>query len=212
MHSDRRLRIYTKLLSLYPGTYRQQYGNQMLATLHDMLENSGDRKARAAVWLRVFADLPASIVREQLAYTNQYVGTSPSYIKISAIVGALLLLPFFVIAPINDITKHSFYHSWLWHVDVLFVWIIALPAAAAIISCAAFVVWVYQQHTKRHVSLLRSVLDVRHSWPVTVVASIGAAVIILVLFHDSIHCIAGNPVRELGSWHATWQCVQRGSL
>lgn len=57
-------RLYRALLYLYPKEYRREYGAQMLQTLQDMLDDNSDSLGRAMIWLRVAAETPLSILKE----------------------------------------------------------------------------------------------------------------------------------------------------
>ncbi|HEY5152687.1 MAG TPA: hypothetical protein VII55_01810, partial [Candidatus Saccharimonadales bacterium] len=52
--------------------------------------------------------------------------------------------------------------------------------------------------------------DWQHNWPMLVIAALSLGIIALVLGHDSVHCVARNPIGELRHWHATFICIQTG--
>lgn len=205
---NKRFPHYSKLLALYPAAYRKKYGEQMLQTLADMLDDASSPASRAAIWTRTVLDLPISLIHQQLSYASHaFAQETPSYVKRNALIAALLLVPFFVIVVANDLTAHGLYRTWLWHDHVLFAWIVALPALALGISLVTFIGWLVQNRRKQ--SFWRNVLDVRHSWPLLVVGVIGLGIIGLVLFHDSVHCLTGNPIREVRNPRATWHCIEQ---
>ncbi|TAH33469.1 hypothetical protein EYC59_05050 [Candidatus Saccharibacteria bacterium] len=56
--------VYETLLRLYPKSFRSEYGDQMVQTLADMLNDTHDKRERAAIWLRVAGELPLSVMHE----------------------------------------------------------------------------------------------------------------------------------------------------
>ncbi len=56
--------IYETLLHLYPKSFRNEYSEQMVQTLADMLAGSESKHERTAIWLRVAGELPLSIAHE----------------------------------------------------------------------------------------------------------------------------------------------------
>jgi len=100
MKPARRFKIYAKLLYLYPPNYRRQYGQQLLQTIADMVDDAPSAGARFAVWLRISFDLPITICKEHFLtigenmYTKQNLHTNRN----AVIGGALLLLPVALLA------------------------------------------------------------------------------------------------------------------
>lgn len=204
---QRRFPIYSRLLRLYPPDYHSKYADQMVQTLEDMLDGAGTRGAKAAVYVRASIDLPFSIAKQQLLYTGGVMShTMPNYIKLSSLFGVLMVVPFFVFVVIDSLTRHSLEHSFFWHTPVLFTWLIILPAVAVAVNAAALSRWLWQRNST---GFWRRLLDIRHDWPPILVAIIGLGIIGLALFHDSAHCVIGNPIREIQNVHQTWQCVRR---
>jgi hypothetical protein len=202
---------YSKLLHLYPISYRKQYGEQMLQTLADMLDNSSS-SARAGIWLRTAIDTPLSIVQQQAILTGRVMAQDmPRYVKRNSLVAALFLLPFFSILTINSLVPERLYHSRLWQANILFAWIVAMPAAALVLSGVTFLVWLFQQSRKKQGNWLKSIFDFRHNWPMLAAVIVGAGILGLVFFHDSTRCVAGNPFREAQEWHETIRCLRTGN-
>ncbi|HEX3568707.1 MAG TPA: hypothetical protein VHT70_03475 [Candidatus Saccharimonadales bacterium] len=209
MSAVRRFPLYAKLLHLYPKSYREQYGDQMLQTLADMLDAAPTTAQRALVWLRTMIDMPLSIGRQQLSFAGHALTQeTPLFVRRNTLVSASMFLPFFVIVAINDLTAHGLYHTWLWRVGPLFTWIVLLPAIGMIISTITLVAWLRRMRVA-HRSWWRSLIDIRHSWPMLAFVLLGLGILCLVFFHDSVHCVAGNPVRELHNPHATLHCIQQ---
>ncbi len=58
--------FYRMTLFLYPRTYRHEYGDQMVQTLQDMLDETDSSLARMSVWLRVAIEIPLSALKENV--------------------------------------------------------------------------------------------------------------------------------------------------
>lgn len=199
---------YSRLLALYPADYRQEYGGQMLQTLADMLDDPGRRKA--GVWGRITLDFPLSVIKQQLIYSGEAMGnTMPGYIKRNARLGAWLVAPFFIFLIFDAVMRHRLEHSWVWHTRALFIWLIVLPGLAAIFNLAALLRWVHARRRETHSSAWKVLTDLRLNWPALGMAVLSIGILGLVFFHDSVHCVTGNPVRELHNPYQTWQCIEQ---
>ena len=64
-HTDK-YPAYRALLWLYPKAHREEFGEQMLQTLDDMLSDHTEASERIAVWLRIGRELPLNIVEEHI--------------------------------------------------------------------------------------------------------------------------------------------------
>jgi hypothetical protein len=204
----RRFPRYSKLLALYPAGYRKEYGEQMLQTLADMLDDPNHGKT--AVWARTASDFPLSVIRQQLSYSGEAMThTMPLYIKRNALLGAWLVAPFFLFVLLNGLMHDRLRHSWVWHTDALFVWLIVLPSLAATLNLVALLRWVRSRRHETKSSAWKVLTDFRLNWPALGMAILAAGILGLVFFHDSVHCVAGNPFRELHNPHQTWQCIEQ---
>jgi len=198
---------YSKLLYLYPVSYRKEYGEQMLQTLADMLDDP--QQSHTSIWLRITLDFPLSVLKQQVTYTGEAMATAmPTYIKRNALIGAGLIAPFFIILTINGILGNRLQSSWLWQSWVLFIWLIVLPALAVACNLAAWIRWSRAARETKQ-SLWRILTDFRLSWPALTMMILGMGILGLVFFHDSVHCVAGNPVRELHNPSQTWHCIEQ---
>lgn len=138
--------------------------------------------------------------------------TTPSYIKRVGLIGGLLLAPFAAALAANGLDKvvynHSLLHSWLWTTPWLAIWVLYLPVSALGLAAACFFIeairtWRYD-HTRA--AALHGLLRM---WPVLCVGAVAAFILSVVFFHDSVHCVAGNPVREIRNARQTWTCLQQ---
>lgn len=204
---------YSKLLMLYPKNYRELYGDQMLQTLADMLDNSSSESERLTLWMKLAIDLPVSLTAQNINYFGGIImHDSPKFVRRNGIIGGILLLPFFLALAANGLNKvvynQNLFHSWLWSTTALLIWVIWLPLSAAILGLASLLVFLKRQTKAKHESTLKALLDIRYNWPVLAVALLGSFILFAVFFHDSVHCVTGNPIREAHNPHATWQCIQ----
>lgn len=201
---EKRFPVYSRLLRLYPAPYRQAYQRQMLQTLADMLHDPATSNASA--WLRTGLDLPLSLGRQNLAYASHALAhETPDYVKRVSIAGSLLLLPFFIFLTLDAITAHSLYSSWFWQPWVIATWLIIMPAVAAALAGSTFLYWARAQRRSR-----TSVYDLRRNWPLLGIVVVSAGIVAMAFFHDSVHCVVHNPIKELRNWHTTWTCLRNG--
>ena len=212
----KRFPAYSHLLKLYPQSYQHSYREQMLQTLADMVDNAPDGKARAAIWARIAIDFPRSLFIEHVKTTGEIMlHETPSYVKRNALLGGLLLVPFMTALVANSLDKllynHSLYSSWLWHAPILAIWVLWLPLGAVLIASFSLAVFLLRRVQSSPHSRFKILFDIRQDWPLIMVAA-GALLILAILFgHDSAHCIAGNPIREIRNPQQTWRCIQQGA-
>lgn len=204
-----RFPIYRKALKLYPLAYQEKYSEQMLQTLADMLDNAPSDLHKLAIWTRAIMDLPISITHQQLHYAGEsHVRGTPRFVRRSAIASALMFLPFFVIVIVNDATAHGLYDTWLWSLDVFWAWIVILPAMGLLLSATTLVLWLMQNRRQR--TWLQGLSDVRSNWLMSLPLVVGLGILLLVFFHDSVHCVIGNPLAEARHLRATLRCIEQG--
>lgn len=212
----KRFPIYGRLLGLYPRQYRDMYGDQMLQTLADMLDDAPSHTHRIKIYARAVIDLPLSIMSQQAQYIGGImVNETPNYIKRNTLITGLMLLPFLAALAANALSKiitgQTLYGSWLWHAPVIAIWVLWLPLLATAIALGTLLVYIWQHSRLEHKSIFVSAQNIRHDWPLLLVAATGLGILAILFGHDSAHCVTGNPVRELQQWHQTWQCVQNGA-
>jgi hypothetical protein len=209
MDVRKRFPKYRKLLYLYPAAYRQHYSEQMLQTLADMLDDSSSSQQKLAIWSRTMLDLPLSAVKQQLSYTGEAMTKqTPTYVKNSALLGAAMLLPFFLILAATSI-DNNLRSGVLWHYHVLFTFFVLLPALAFLLAAVALVSWLVERHHEEHKSWFSGLIDLRRNWHLFAVLIIGLGIVGMVYGHDSVHCVTGNPIREARNSHQTWRCIEQ---
>ncbi|MDB5175243.1 MAG: hypothetical protein JWM81_101 [Candidatus Saccharibacteria bacterium] len=203
------LRAYRKLITLFPKSYRGEYGEQMVQTLADMLADQPSRLGRVTVWLRAASDLLRSLLQQNYAVVGHaYANTTPEYVRRNTQVSLLLLLPFIIVIIMNELRPDALPQSRL-SVDILQFLVAGLPALAFIICAATLSVWVLAQHRQQRTSLLRSLQDVSHNWPLIAIGTFGLMMAVFIFGHDSVHCFAGNPVKEVRNISTTLQCLSQ---
>ncbi len=130
---------------------------------------------------------------------------TPSYVKQNAIIGALLLVPFFLVVASNVLSHDNLSNSNGWKI-AFFTLLVVLPAMAFLLNAATFIKWV----SDRKKGFWKSLFDFGHNWPTLLIGGLALLIFLFVPFHDSVHCVTGNPVSELRNWHDTWHCIQTG--
>lgn len=137
----------------------------------------------------------------------------PPYIKRNAVVSAVLLVPFVLALLANgadELTNnHTLYHSWLWHMPVLAIWVLWLPLVATIIALTSLIVFLARQSRSEHTSWFKQLFNTSHNWPLVLTAVAGLGIVALVQLHDATQCVVGNPIHEAHHLRQTWQCVQQ---
>ncbi len=100
MKPARRFRIYAKLLILYPPHYRKEYGEQLLQTVADMIDDAPSKNERMAVWLRISYDLPLTICKAHFQIIGDAMDANKeqNITRITIISAVLLLIPFLAFA------------------------------------------------------------------------------------------------------------------
>lgn len=200
-----RFPIYSRLLRLYPVAYQRQYGEEMLQTLADMLDDP--EHSKAATWLRTSFDLPLSVSKQQLIYTGAAMThDNPNYLKRNTLLSALLLAPFSLALIVSALDHGAVMGRY--RLVFSYATLVFLPAIAFLISTMTFVYWTAEQHRRTGSSFWKSLIDIRHNWFVLVVAGLGLCMALFLPFHDSTHCIMGNPVHEAAHLNRTWNCIQ----
>lgn len=133
---------------------------------------------------------------------------TPKYVKTSTHIGAALLVPFFALVVAHSLDSNM-QQSVFWHYHVLFTFFVILPALAFLLTAVAFISWIVERHQKTHASWLSEILNLRRNWSLLAVLILGLGIVGLVYGHDSVHCVTGNPMREVRNFHQTTVCVEQ---
>jgi hypothetical protein len=176
----------------------------MAQTLADMLEHAPTAADRRRIWIRTGFDLITSAAQQQ-AITIGGTMRESSFIKWSSITSAALLLPFaaaLMANTLDTLLRHqTLYNSWLWHTPMLAVWVLYLPLLAGAIGIISLVVALWRIHTTR-----KHTLSV---WPLAAVCLVTLGILGVVFLHDSVHCVTGNPIKEIRNAHTTLRCIEQ---
>ncbi len=212
----KRFPAYSRLLTLYPPAYRAVYQEQMLQTLTDMLDSAPTRSARTAIWIRVGVDFILSLGAQQLQYIGGIMQNEmPRYIKRTALLSGVLLLPFFIAVfanMIDQLVNHqSLYQSWVWSTPIITLWVLWLPRLALAIAGAGLLVYLWQRIHSAHRSWLQALTEVQYSWPLLAVVMLSLGIFVFLYGHDSAHCIVGNPIHTFEHAKQALTCIQEGS-
>jgi hypothetical protein len=200
----RRFLLYESLLSLYPKPYRKRYAQQMVQTLSDMLDDPDNSKS--VVWARACLDLPVSLMKQNVIYVGVTMkNQTPQYVKRNALISTLLIAPFFIVILSRVLQNNDFSNSDVWR-SSLYITLVFLPLAAFMLATLTFLKWSHDQKQ----SVWKNLLDIRRNWLITFVGGLALIIALFVPFHDSTHCITGNPIREVANISQTWQCIQKG--
>ncbi|HET9721549.1 MAG TPA: hypothetical protein VFP32_00780 [Candidatus Saccharimonadales bacterium] len=128
---------------------------------------------------------------------------TPDYVKRNSIISGILIAPFFIFVIVNDLDNHKLPSTPGWNVLYLSM-ILGLPVAAMILSVVTWVKLAWSDKKRR------SFLNLRLSWPIITTTVLALIIVLFVPFHDSTHCVAGNPIKEARNFDQTWHCVWRG--
>ncbi|HSW79845.1 MAG TPA: hypothetical protein VLG47_03645 [Candidatus Saccharimonadales bacterium] len=204
---------YSKFLRLYPKKYRDAYGSQMLQTLADMLDNSSSTTERLQIWTRLAIDFPITVAGQNVHYLGGIMThETPKYVWRNGLIGGAMLIPFFAALTANSIDElafnHTLFNSWLWSMPILAIWVLWLPFAAALLCLTSLLTFISQQRKSKKLRSVKVLIDIRHNWPLVIVAIASSFILALIFFHDSVHCVTGNPIREIHNPSATWHCIQ----
>jgi hypothetical protein len=184
----------------------------MIQTVTDMVDGQSSRVGRIRIWLLVAADLPVSIIHQNvLTLEGTLMDNTPSYIKLSGLLSGLLLMPFVLALVANSISVsffgHSLYQTWVWSTPFLGLWVFILPSialAVAVISYGAYLV----SSTREKKRPLKTILDLRATWPILSVGLVALGILFMLRYHDSGQCITHNLSSAVQHLQQTWECIQ----
>jgi predicted permease len=90
------MRLYRALLSLYPKSFRAEYGGEMCAVFEQRRRSAGGTAGRAVVWLTEVSDLLRTaaathwdLARQDLRFTARALGRTPGFTLTAILVIAL---------------------------------------------------------------------------------------------------------------------------
>ena len=204
--------LYRQLIKLYPKRYRARYANQIMQTLEDMLADQPNESARRLIWLQAYADLPSSIIQQHITILGGlFMDETPSYIKTNAIIGSGLMAPFFILVASGLLHNQHLTGNQIWMLIVM-ICLLVLPAIAFLLNAGSYLKWLNTRSGNGRPNVWGRLFDVKHTWPMVTVGGLGLLLFLFVPFHDSAHCMVGNPVCIVHNPNETWQCVDHGFM
>lgn len=208
---EKRFPVYSRLVKLYPSGYRREFGEQLLQTTADLLDDAQSTRERYSIWLHIVLELPVGIGRQQLKAAGTVMNETPQYIMQSSGLSVTLLLPFFLILLANVCSErlwhHSLHHSWLWTQFSIGIWAVFFPLLAFVATVCAFIQYGV---TERRLPLQVRLKKVS-VWPLIVGGVISLGILSAVLFHDSAHCVTQNLIRAARNPQQTIKCIGRSA-
>ena len=204
--------FYASLLRLYPKAYRQRYGQEILQTTADMLNDVPNRGALLSTQTRLAIDLSLNAGKQQLNYVGGVMQSEmPRYIKLNGLVASIMLIPFAVGLIANSldglINNQNLYNSWLWHMPVLAIWVLYLPALALLFSLLTYMVYLLRGADSKKLVWLKRAVDIKYVWPIILPGLVALGILFILIFHDSGHCWVQTPSHLLTHLSQTWKCT-----
>ncbi len=204
--------LYERLLKLYPKSYRDKYGEQMAQTLSDMLADQPSKAAQSLTRLRAIIDLPVHVVQQNVMVVGDtLMNETPAYIKRNSIIGGVLLAPFCLVVASGVLQNQQLMNTRAW-VALASVALLVLPGLGFVLNASSYIKWFFDKSIQKKRGIFSRLLDVSHTWPMVLAGGIGLLLFLFVPFHDSVHCVAGNPVRVAHNPNQAWQCINNGFL
>jgi hypothetical protein len=183
----------------------------MLHTTEDMLNDATSPIARLNVWLKIGADLPINIARQQLMDARMYgFGNAPHYLRNCTFLAAILLMPFFAALSANGLDKVLFnstlQNSWVWHRPIIGLWILYFPLMASLLILSSYVAYIIRN--EGGVKLFRSRLfNIHMLWVTLMVGFIAIGILSVVIFHDSGQCWMHSPQYDVTHFKHALRCT-----
>ena len=99
--------LYKALLLLYPESYRNHFGQEMLFAFEDMYEEELEKhgKIRLGFWISVFLDTTESVFTEHLNMMKKQGLKNYLNLNTYNVIGGILLLPFILILGSDFISR-----------------------------------------------------------------------------------------------------------
>ena len=204
--------LYHRVIQLYPASYRNRFAPEMEQVLRDQLAAS---PAGGRIWLRAFGELPFSLIHEHVINFQEITMQTPQATRQShrdLLIGALLMTPILVMIGAliiyrsltngGDISTssagHYFYARWTAPVLGLVFPLIALAInAMPVVGRLKSSNWRFWE-----------VSSYQNSWLNMGFLILALGFVAFLFGHDSLHCVAHNPIfvaRHLG---ATFDCLK----
>lgn len=212
--SKRLFPLYSKFLCLYPKRYREQYGEQLLQTTADMLNEARSPVNRLGIWTRVAIDLLINVFQTQFQYVGEIVwNETPSYVKRNSLIGGAMLLPLMaalIAKSVDKVTGNRILDNvWFWKFYVIRLWMVWLPEAAFLLMIGTYIYFLIRPSEDQKSSLLKRAADIRHSWLIIVPGTLALGILFILAFHDSGQCWVHSPTYISSHLGQGWHCTIR---
>ncbi|MDL2363245.1 MAG: hypothetical protein QFB86_02600 [Patescibacteria group bacterium] len=201
------LTLYAKILSAYPKSFQERYADEMTQTLEDMVHDASSSPQRLKIWTAAFAELPVQITKSNFAVAGQaFSEETPGYVKRNTQLSASLLLPFVLLLMLNELRPSALPLTPSW-TDIYQFLAIVLPALAFLLCATTILRWWSLGRRNHSAKMTVNIADIRHNWPLLVVSILALMIAVFMLGHDSVHCVAGNPITVVRNPTATLHCI-----
>jgi hypothetical protein len=139
---------YRILVKLYPKAYRQEYEEEMLTTLQEMLSSAESSTEKRQLFFRTLKDYFLSLTQQSLLATENSFNDAPGYVKRDISISSCLVAPFFLIFAYN-VTSLYFHHAVILfgnlEAKTWIIYSIVLPLFALVLSVKTCLSGVYGQ-------------------------------------------------------------------
>jgi|GEM_PF-1803502 len=201
------VRLYEKMMALYPASYREQYAEEMTRAFEDMLQDNSRILARIVLLARVVIDLPISVVKQNVvALDEAYMSDMPTYVKRNSEVSVFLLVPFAVLLIVNEVLPSVLPQTTDW-IRLFQFLAAALPAVAFIFCLGTLVAWCCSVRRTHGTTLLDGLRDMKHNWPMVCLSIVSIMITSFVVGHDAVGCVQRNPIMVIRDLNTTIQCM-----
>ena len=213
--------FFKVLLLLYPESYRNHFGQEMLHAFEDMYQEELEkyRKVRLGFWISIFLDTAKSVLTEHMNMMKKQGVKNYLNINTYNVIGGILLLPFLLILGsdfIGRVVQGDFSHPNMGAVGFLsrfilysgydkLLWalLVFAPLLAAVLNLIPVISSVRSENKKL------SIRNLLFTNPLSLlVVGIGLLFILIVAGHDAIPCFVNHLISNgLGNiWQTIFVC------
>lgn len=202
--------IYKRLLVLYPKSFRKAYGKEMLQVFQDMYQENN-----TFFWPKLTLDTLTSAGKQHSLLLQKQglkkYAEQTLHITSYNTIGALLLLPFFLMLNLdaiarllqgnlshpNPIVYEKLSRTVFFNPPAIFLWAIVFPLSAIIINLFALI-----PRIQKYRGNIISLNFMKTSIPTFAIIGIGLCFFTVIIGHDFIPCMINNLLAQ-GLGHFT---------
>jgi hypothetical protein len=177
---------YDLLLFLYPKSYREKYGDQIIQTIEDMLDNEPHVLRKASIWAKEIIVLPGNVLEQHMAVVAHRRNLTPNILI--GLVALTLLVPFFVASVLDELSEYfanqHLYDSWFWSKPMLTIWVIILPMMSLFVSLATWAVLALRASIKNR----RVTLQFKKLRLIVIVALVSFGTLFITVVYNGFGC------------------------